>query len=272
MKRLMCFFFLFIFIFSIDCRASQLTLVQGSTRRVLTDAQLSENLHLNRLEVDDPVYHKHKHYAGYWLSDILAYAGMHLDQNTAITFTALDGFKAGIDTNDIMRSGAKAFIATQDMDNKEGWEEFQDGKELVSPGPYYLVWQIPTQGVPSGIKLQWPYQIAEISIRNSDETEQILFPESYIKPEPVTRGYKVFTQNCMTCHSINLQGGAVGPELNVPKNITEYESRDFLKQFISDPSSFRARSRMPSFNKILTPQEIEDVLNYLAWMEKHKIP
>jgi mono/diheme cytochrome c family protein len=115
------------------------------------------------------------------------------------------------------------------------------------------------------VKLPWPYQMVEISIDKADEGLQ--------KPptESLTRGYKIFKQNCVACHSLNLQGGVVGPELNVPKNILEYEDRKFLKEFIGNPSSFRARSKMPAFNSTLSDQEIDDILDYLAWMGKHKL-
>jgi len=121
------------------------------------------------------------------------------------------------------------------------------------------------------VKLPWPYQMVEISIQKADEAQQKIFPDSNDKSESITRGYKIFKQNCMACHSLNLEGGVVGPELNVPKNILEYEDKEFLKEFIGNPSSFRARSKMPAFNSILSTQELDDVLDYLAWMEKHKI-
>ena len=113
--------------------------------------------------------------------------------------------------------------------------------------------------------------MVEVSIGNSNQTKEKLFPDSSDKSESVNRGYMVFKKNCISCHSLNLEGGAVGPELNVPKNILEYEDSNFLKEFIANPNSFRARSKMPSFGSILSPQELNDVLEYLAWMGKHKI-
>ena len=248
---------------------ANLTIVQGQTKRVLNQDDFRQ-LHMDSVVVQDPVYKKHKRYAGYWLSDIFALAGIHSDPNTVWTFTALDGYKASIAVADVLQSGCKAFVAIEDLDKEEGWEKIQQGKEWISPGPYYLVWQTPMEDVAPRIKLPWPYQMVEISIDKVNEAQ--LFPDSNDKSESVTRGHKVFQQNCMACHSLNLQGGVVGPELNVPKNILEYEDRKFLKEFISDPSSFRARSKMPAFKSTLSPQEIDDVLDYLAWMGKHKTP
>jgi len=246
-----------------------LTIVQGPTKRVLTQDDFRQ-LPLDSIVVQDPVYNKHKRYMGYWLLDIFAYVGMHPDPNTVWTFKALDGYKASVTVADVLQSGARAFVAVEDLDKEEGWEKIKQGKEWISPGPYYLVWKTPLEDVTPSIKLPWPYQMVEISIHKVDEDQQKLFPDSNDKSESVTRGYKLFKKNCMACHSLNLQGGVVGPELNVPKNILEYEDRKFLKEFIGNPSSFRARSKMPAFNKTLSDQELNDVLDYLDWMGKHK--
>jgi len=248
---------------------ADLTIIQGASKHVLTQEDFRQ-LQLDSVVVLDPVYNKHKRYAGYWLSDILALAGVHPDPDTVWTFTALDGYKTSIAVADIQRTGVKAFVAVEDLDREDGWEKIQQGKEWISPGPYYLVWQTPLEDVAPQVKLPWPYQMVEISIHKADEGLQKSFEESNDKSEPVKRGYKIFQQNCVACHSLNLEGGTLGPELNVPKNILEYEDRKFLKEFISDPSSFRDRSKMPAFNKTLSPQEIDDVLDYLTWMGKHK--
>jgi len=248
---------------------TDLTILQGSTKQVITEKDFRQ-LQLDSIVVKDPVYNKHKRYAGYWLRDILALAGVHPDPNTTWTFRALDGYKTSITVRDVLKSGAKAFIAVADLDKEEGWEKIQQGKEWISPGPYYLVWQTPLEDLTPSVKLPWPYQMVEISINKAQGGLQKLFAESSNESGPVKRGIKVFQQNCVACHSLNLEGGTVGPELNVPKNIAEYEDRKFLKEFISNPSSFRARSKMPAFKTTLSDQEIDDVLDFLTWMGKHK--
>jgi mono/diheme cytochrome c family protein len=273
-KSLMSLGFIVLFLIAphsyADETRADLTIVdaQGS-KHVLTENSFRQ-LHIDSAVVNDPIYNRHKRYAGYWLSDIFALAGIHPDPTTVWTFTALDGYKASIAVADALQSGAKAFVAIADLDKEEGWEMIPHGKELVSPGPYYLVWQTPMEDVTPSIKLPWPYQMVEISISKAGEDEQKLFPGSNDKSESVIRGYKIFKINCMACHSINLQGGTIGPELNIPKNILEYEDRNFLKKFIDNPSSFRAKSKMAAFNSTLSPQELDDLLDYLAWMGKHK--
>ena len=248
---------------------ADLTIVQGTSKHVITEEDFRQ-LQLDSVVVKDPVYNKHKRYAGYWLSDIFALAGIHPDPNTIWTFSALDGYKTSIAVADVQKSGVKAFVAIEDLDREEGWEKIQQGKEWISPGPYYLVWQTPLENPAPWLKLPWPYQMIEISIHKADEGLQKLLTDSNDKSESVTLGYKVFQQSCIACHSLNLDGGVLGPELNVPKNILEYEDRKFLKEFIGNPSSFRARSKMPNFNSTLSAQELNDLLDYLAWMGKHK--
>jgi mono/diheme cytochrome c family protein len=103
-----------------------------------------------------------------------------------------------------------------------------------------------------------------------DEAREKLFPQKAGYAESVARGFDGFQKNCIACHSLNLEGGVLGPELNIPKNILEYRERKMLKEFISNPSSFRARSKMPAFENSLSSQSFDDLLDYLDWIGKHK--
>nr|WP_243431984.1 cytochrome c [Aliamphritea spongicola] len=82
-------------------------------------------------------------------------------------------------------------------------------------------------------------------------------------------GYNKFKNLCVACHTVNLEGGEIGPELNIPQNITEYREIPYLKQFIKNPSSFRARSRMMTFD-FLADEDLDSILAYLSYMADHK--
>ena len=68
---------------------------------------------------------------------------------------------------------------------------------------------------------------------------------------------------------MNLIGGRLGPELNVPKNITTYRSRSLLLAFMKHPQSFRAGSLMPPSH--LNDAQLNQVLDYLEAMAKVQV-
>lgn len=269
---------LIIFLFAVNGHADEwgadaqdsLTVTQGSSKHVLTHEDF-QKLHVGTVEVSDPVYKKQKRYEGYRLSDILGSAGIQLDPAHVLVFSALDGYQAHITVKDMTNSQAKAFVAIRDLDAPEGWEKIQQGKEWLSPAPFYLVWQTPPGVVPEK-ELPWPYQMVEISVLDEEGVSQKIFPQGEGRNGSVERGFKIFRQSCMACHSVNLEGGGLGPELNIPRNILEYRDREFLREFIKDPGSFRARNKMPAFDESLSDESLESLLDYLSWIGKHKVP
>ena len=56
----------------------------------------------------------------------------------------------------------------------------------------------------------------------------------------------------------------------MPRNVTEYWSASTLRDFIQNAASFRARDKMPSFEKTLSTDEIGEVVAYLELMEGRK--
>lgn len=245
---------------------SELTLVSGSTNRVLTSLQMLQALPKAKVTVNDPVYGKSKHYEGFWLEDVLRLAGMRLDGEKVLVFTSLDGYQARL--SQLGLPHAKPMLAVRDLDYPMGWEVITHGKENLTPGPYYLVWQTSAGSKVAG--LPWPYQINRLELRNAAESQQQLLPKGADARPDVLRGFSLFMKSCISCHSVNLEGGVLGPELNIPKNITEYRDRSYLIEFIKDPNSFRAKSKMPAFNSSLSTEKIEDVLRYFEWMRDYK--
>ncbi|MDE2291809.1 MAG: c-type cytochrome [Elusimicrobia bacterium] len=72
---------------------------------------------------------------------------------------------------------------------------------------------------------------------------------------------KLFAENCATCHTIDGKGGDVGPNLSM---IGSARSKDFIKNYVMDPSKSNPNSSMPGFAGQLTDVQIEDVARYLA--------
>ncbi len=228
----------------------------------------SENLDLEKLQkklssknisVEDPVYKKKKNYEAFLLKDVLNF--LNLRSLEPIEFTCSDGYKPIIEM-DLIEKG-QPYLVFRDTDFKN-WEEFEVGKSKKTPGPFYLVWQNKIE------EAQWPYQIVAISQINFRERFPKIYPQIVKLPKNAKSGFNTFRTHCLKCHSINLEGGELGPELNIPKNITEYRSKKYLKEFILDSNSYRAKSPMPPFKGVLTDREIDEVISYISWMKRSK--
>ena len=141
------------------------------------------------------------------------------------------------------------------------WPIRKRGKIEDHPGPYYLLWQDERYSK----HRPWPYQLTSIDILPANHL-------AALKPNPkdgVDAGYQLFAVHCKACHAMNLVGGTMGPELNVPQNILSYRDREQLLEFIKNPKNFRFSSLMPP--SVLSRQEIGLILDYLKAMSNHRV-
>jgi mono/diheme cytochrome c family protein len=219
-----------------------------------------------RVDVEDPVYRRAKHYEGFRLSEIverLAPAGARLGDDVHLVLVCLDGYRAPL-TVGLARSGG-GILATRDRDAAGTWEDLPPGTPVKTPAPFYLVWE--PSAAPTGAKLPWPYGVVAIEVWLAD-------PADRAKPsrtsDGIGKGYDVFVQKCISCHRVNGAGGTIGAELNTPANVTEYWNPVALKRFILNPGSIRAPSKMPQLTS-LTEDEVDAVIEYLASMKDQKL-
>lgn len=236
----------------------------------LSLAELKQQLPVQHVSIQDPVYHKTKQYQAFELTALLKTYGVQLDVNQhELVTTALDGYAPPLPISALTKY--KAYLAFAE----EGKADFQFeavtlGKSTTSPAPFYLVWQVDAK---QAELLPWPFQLVKIEKVDLAQQYAAMFPKptsNQHNAAAVQRGFQLFRQQCVRCHSINLQGGVVGPELNAPKNVTEYWSDTHLRGLIRDASSYRYRSKMPAFPE-LSPQDIDDILQYLRQMATQKI-
>src|SRR3546814_20473166 len=86
---------------------------------------------------------------------------------------------------------------------------------------------------------------------------------------------KHYIQPCATCHQLNHGVDAsIGPDLNLPFNLTEYCQPDYLRQYIRDPASIRSwpQMRMPGFSQsAMDDAQLDELLAYLRHMRTRKI-
>ena len=222
------------------------------------------------ITINDPVYKKTMNYRGYRLDAVLRRAYKDIDKIAAegaeLVLRAADGYAPSMDLKKAL--DGKGIVAFRDLAQPatDPWESFLHGKERITPAPYYLVWP----GVrPDDPAYKWPYQLVEIEIQSFAKR----FGEAVPKPAAgadARDGFALFREHCISCHSINLVGGNLAPELNVPKNVTEYWRADDIKALIRDASTYRARAKMPPFT-FLSGAQMDDLLAYLTAMKAQKI-
>ena len=219
-----------------------------------------------RVDVEDPVYRRLKRYQGFRLGEVvdrLTPARTRLSDEAHLVLVCMDGYRAQL-TLGLARNG-EGVLATRDRDSAATWEELPAGTPVRTPAPLYLVWEQSAKS--SGATPPWPYGVVAIEVWLAD-------PADRAKPshtnDGIGKGYGVFREKCISCHRVNGAGGTLGAELNTPANVTEYWNPVALRQFILNPASIRAASRMPSLTS-LTDDEVDAVLAYLTSMKYQKL-
>ena len=212
----------------------------------------------------DPVYRTKKQYLAYPLTDIIKSLAKESTKpliNNILVFTAIDGYKVTMSYQDALLE--KGYIAFKDLSAKNGsWVEFKFGNENTTPAPYYLLWTNPELD-------KWrypsPFQLNSISLQTADNYFSAAAPVS--RTPEVKQGFSLFSRYCIRCHSINHTGGKLGPELNLPKNITDYYTVHKLTAFILNAPSFRPETKMPIFKNVLSNDDALAIQHYLKAMK-----
>lgn len=214
--------------------------------------------------INDPVYKKQKSFDGFPLRDVLGAAGIREWSADEIVFTASDGYSPNAPFAWLEKYGA---VLTFQEHGKKGYETILQGKTTLSPLPFYLVW---TSEAPIPEGAPWPYQLVKIEFVDFQKKFDRIYPKGQASDSAVFSGFKIFKSECIRCHSLNLQGGELGPELNAPMNITEYWQKDILRKFIRNASAFRHRDKMPPFPQ-LSDADLDNLISYLEYMKEHKV-
>jgi mono/diheme cytochrome c family protein len=216
---------------------------------------------------DDPVFHQKKKYEGILLKTILEKFSsfQKLDiQKTQIVFECEDGYNPSMPLAKVLSK--KAYLCLRDQAAPAGSDwvtAVKDGQTKVV-APFYVVY---TDVPASDYSFKWPYNLVRMRLVPVNDEEQQIFPA---KDETMVKGYDLFRQNCLTCHALNGIGGQMGPELNYPRNITEYWKLEDIKAFVVNPKSFRHSSNMPAVTYLQT-RELDEIMAYLSYMKSQKI-
>lgn len=209
--------------------------------------------HFNNLEKD---------FIGFPLTDLLktAFERFHIDTAQAIVlFECSDGYTPTAPLA-LMYGKNKPYVVSADAAAATG-EKWMPGFEKFAP--YYLVWD---DYLPADHRYVYPYSLVKIKILSIQKAFKNAYPSDNTD---MVKGFMLYSQNCMKCHAINAVGGGMGPELNYPKNITEYWSDANIIAFAKNPPAFRINSKMPPVTD-LKDEAFAEIVKYLKYMSKHK--
>lgn len=223
---------------------------------------IKKRLKVHKIEFFDPHYNKNKRFKAFALQDVLNLGFKNewlSDEFTDIIFKGLDGYNSVSKIGFLKQKGS--YIAFRDVDFPD-WEPI--GRNKANPAPFYIFWTNKDQTTQFGYP--WPWQLKEISLIKFKEKFPKVYPYGVAKNSPEFSGFSIFKERCVRCHSIDNQGGKIGPDLNAPKNILEYRSQFMVKELIKHPSKYRY-THMPN-HKDLSENELDNLIRYILFLGK----
>lgn len=247
-----------------DPRATLTFIDEGRPQATIPLKTLTQRIQVDEVRGYDPYYKKDKRFRALPLARVLAlgFPERRSLDDVELVFRAADGYAAYF--RGALATEAGAYVAFEDLD-VAGWEPI--GPQRANPGPFYLVWSKPEQADLETHPRPW--QLAKIEIVRFEVAYPHTKPPGERGPDdPAMRGYAIFRERCFKCHAMNREGGRVGPDLNVPRNILEYRPEEQVRAYIRDPSTFRYGNMPP--HPDLGDAGLDALIAYLGAMKDRK--
>lgn len=225
-----------------------------------------------KLEVYDPNSRQNAEYVGFSFQALLDKVyGPTWKNAEEILFTCADGYQPSIPMQ-VFRA-YPAMLAFKRQSGPFNLVNKLHGSETIELGPYYLVWDdLKHPKVKEEGESVWPYQLVGVDLVSFVERFKNIAPPGKA-PLTAKRGFLTFRKYCLSCHTINGEGGTKGVELNYPVNVTQYYREEWLRKWISNPRGIRFSTIMPGLSADAANREAQltDVIAYLKAMAKNKI-
>ncbi len=187
-----------------------------------------------------------------------------------LLFTCTDGYQPSVPSEKFARF--PNYLAYERVGQDFILANKLQNEAKINLGPFYLIWEnLKTEAMRAEDLSDWPYQVVSVDLISFQDKFPNLAPPQGSSSQQ-KRGFLVWRRQCMTCHTINGEGGKKAPELNYPANVLEYYNEKWLKKWISEPTQIRLNTTMPAFNREAKDREaqIQAVIAYLKAMGKKK--
>jgi mono/diheme cytochrome c family protein len=249
--------------------ASALAFVRDGKSRSIGRIELAKLCKADRVSIDDPYYGRRKTYLACPLRDVLLDGfGVSADDLAGldVVFRAADGYEKPSPGSIASKDGGWLAFTDADMGTIEApaWEPID--RRQLDPGPFYVVWSGANQHDSDGYP--WPYQLVQVELTSVAKSHPLAVPPGAAAGSAELAGYDIFKRECISCHSINGQGGKVGPELNVPQSIVDYRPEAQIKQYIRNPVFFRYSAMPP--HEHLSDADLDSLVSYFRVMSRNK--
>jgi cytochrome c2 len=277
-SNLKCCIILILFISTISCKENKDDRTQKEanthSKLVKKEAEIYVDLtnllgnknNNNALTVEvkyDHYFKSPKKYKGFLITTLIDSIIKSNNFDTAhalVVFECNDGYKPVMDISKIF-GNTKGYVVYKDVDPtiKGNWADSIYKKF----NPYYVVWDDVKKNDNS---FAWPYGLVGLRLTYIDIVYESVYP---FNDPSLIKGFNLYRNNCMKCHSINKTGGTMGPEFNVPKNITEYWKEEDIIAFAKNPGAYRIKSEMPAISNI-KDSDFKQLLSYIKYMKDYK--